>query len=151
VKRGLVRFGSVVVATLVALGVLGAAPAGAATVAQRQAILYREVASSSVFWDMYAHRTVAPNDEFNWSTDFCSKSPDKPSGFDFTRPCRRHDFNYSNFKATGIFTSANRLTIDKAFLADMRAVCATHSYVPRQACYGIANTYYSAVRTFGAL
>jgi phospholipase A2-like protein len=144
------RVGALVLAVVIGVGV-AASPAAAITTAEKQTILYREVGSAAVFWDMFNHRTVAPNNAFDWSTDFCSNSPDKPLGFDFTGPCRRHDFNYRNFKATGIFTSTNRLTIDNAFLADMRAVCKPYSFLVEASCNGIADTYYSAVRTFGAL
>ncbi|MCU1499857.1 MAG: secreted protein [Acidimicrobiales bacterium] len=145
------RLGALTMAVLIGFATLGAAPASAVTTAEKQAILYRELGSAAVFWDMYSHRTVAPNNEFNWGTDFCSKSPDRPLGFDFTGPCRRHDFNYNNFKINGIFTSANRLAIDKAFKADMYAVCARYSYLPRKSCEGTATTYYTGVRTFGWL
>ncbi len=36
---------------------------------------------------------------FDWSTDYCSASPDNPLGFDFTLACWHHDFGYRNYKA----------------------------------------------------
>src|SRR5688572_32645503 len=35
---------------------------------------------------------------FDWSTDFCSSSPDQPLGFDFRLSCHRHDLGYGNYK-----------------------------------------------------
>src|SRR5262245_31538097 len=48
---------------------------------------------------------------FDWSTDFCSTSPDQPLGFDFRLSCHRHDFGYRNYKAVGQF-EANKTRID---------------------------------------
>ncbi|WP_254127163.1 phospholipase [Aquihabitans sp. G128] len=128
---------------------LTAAPAGAITTSQKQAILYQELGSASVFNTMYANRTKAPNNEFDWSTDLCSWSPDNPFGFNFSSACRRHDFNYRNFKATGIFT-ANKPKIDTAFYNDMKAICAPYGVVKRTACNGLASTYYNAVKKLGS-
>src|SRR5689334_6208169 len=36
-------------------------------------------------WSAYA---------FDWSTDYCSTSPDNPLGFPFATSCARHDFGY---------------------------------------------------------
>ncbi len=36
---------------------------------------------------------------FDWSTDYCSWSPDNPFGFPFELSCARHDFGYRNYKA----------------------------------------------------
>ncbi|MFE6489476.1 phospholipase A2, partial [Streptomyces sp. NPDC057757] len=44
---------------------------------------------------------------FDWSTDYCSSSPDNPFGFPFSTSCARHDFGYRNYKAAGTF-SANK-------------------------------------------
>src|SRR5215210_2485170 len=40
---------------------------------------------------------------FDWSTDYCSSSPDNPLGFPFQTSCARHDFGYRNYKAAGSF------------------------------------------------
>jgi hypothetical protein len=88
--------------------------------------------------------------DFDWSTDFCSSSPDQPSGFDFRMPCRRHDFGYRNYRRLGEF-SANKSRVDRAFLADMDRKCATYNIFVRPVCYGIAELYYAAVVNFGDL
>src|SRR3954471_21811174 len=44
---------------------------------------------------------------FDWSTDYCSDSPDQPLGFDFRIPCAHHDFGYRNYRLVNLF-SANK-------------------------------------------
>ncbi|MEV4329564.1 phospholipase [Streptomyces sp. NPDC049597] len=85
---------------------------------------------------------------FNWSTDYCSVSPDNPLGFPFGTACARHDFGYRNYKAAGTF-AANRTRLDSAFYADMRRVCARYSGATRTSCRSTAWTYYHAVAVFG--
>lgn len=87
----------------------------------------------------------------DWGDDGCSQSPDYPAGFDFLHSCMRHDFGYSNFKAQGRFTEANRKRIDDNFLADLNRECAKQSFFPGLACKATAQLYYTAVRTFGNL
>ncbi|SCG35727.1 phospholipase [Micromonospora halophytica] len=87
---------------------------------------------------------------FNWSTDYCSSSPDNPLGFSFSLSCYRHDFGYRNYKAMGQF-SANKSRLDSAFYADLKRVCARYNVVVRPACYSLAWTYYEAVSTFGSV
>jgi hypothetical protein len=86
----------------------------------------------------------------DWSTDYCSDSPDNPLGFDFKLSCARHDFGYRNYKAVGQFP-ANKARIDNSFYFDLRAKCATYSIWVRSACYGLAWTYYEAVHLFGSV
>ncbi|MBY8872950.1 phospholipase [Micromonospora sp. PLK6-60] len=87
---------------------------------------------------------------FDWSTDYCSSSPDNPLGFSFSLSCYRHDFGYRNYKAMGRF-SANKSRLDSAFYADLKRVCATYNVVVRPACYSLAWTYYEAVSIFGSV
>src|SRR5689334_3687125 len=87
---------------------------------------------------------------FDWSTDYCSASPDKPLGFDFTLSCWHHDFGYRNYKAIGAFP-ASKDRIDNTFYADLKRKCATYSVLVRSACYSLAWTYYQAVHNFGSL
>ncbi|TPX60338.1 phospholipase A2 [Spizellomyces sp. 'palustris'] len=88
------------------------------------------------------HQSSAP--EFNWQTDYCSKSPDQPFGYDFRMPCWRHDFNYRNYKAIGQFTPENKARIDKSFYEDMKRVCGSSA-----TCKATAWTYYQAVVAAG--
>ncbi|GAA2944084.1 phospholipase [Streptomyces argenteolus] len=85
---------------------------------------------------------------FNWTTDYCSTSPDNPFGFPFQKACARHDFGYRNYKAVGLF-SANKSRIDSAFYADLKRVCAAYSGSQLEACNTTAWTYYKAVDIFG--
>lgn len=87
---------------------------------------------------------------FDWSTDYCSSSPDNPLGFRFELSCHRHDFGYRNYKAMGQFP-ANKPRLDSAFYEDLKRVCATYNSVVRPACLSLAWTYYQAVSLFGSL
>ncbi|MFF7969643.1 phospholipase [Streptomyces sp. NPDC007903] len=85
---------------------------------------------------------------FDWSTDYCSSSPDNPFGFPFQTACARHDFGYRNYKAAGTF-SANKSRIDSAFYEDLKRVCNNYSGATKTSCDSTAWTYYHAVDIFG--
>lgn len=68
--------------------------------------------------------------EFNWSTDYCSSSPDNPFGFPFAMSCARHDFGYRNYKAAGSF-DANKARLDSASTRTSSA-CATATAAARR-------------------
>ncbi|MEV6781423.1 phospholipase [Streptomyces sp. NPDC051098] len=85
---------------------------------------------------------------FNWTTDYCSSSPDNPFGFPFQTACARHDFGYRNYKAAGTF-SAHKSRLDSAFYEDLKRVCARYTGATRTACNSTAWTYYHAVDSFG--
>ena len=87
---------------------------------------------------------------FDWSTDYCSSSPDNPLGFDFELSCWHHDFGYRNYKDIGAF-DANKARLDNMFYADLKRKCATYNSVVRPACLSLAWTYYQAVSVFGSL
>lgn len=86
---------------------------------------------------------------FNWSTDYCSTSPDNPFGFPFKTSCARHDFGYRNYKEAGTF-AANKSRVDSAFYADLKRVCAAYSGAQRTSCDATAWTYYQAVDKLGS-
>lgn len=86
--------------------------------------------------------------QFNWSTDYCSSSPDNPFGFPFQTSCARHDFGYRNYKEAGTF-AANKARLDNAFYADLKRVCAAYSGTKKTACDATAWTYYQAVNALG--
>jgi hypothetical protein len=91
-------------------------------------------------WSQYA---------FDWSTDYCTSSPDNPLGFDFRLPCYRHDFGYRNYKAAGQF-DASKSRLDNALYQDLLRACDAYEPVfERPACDALAWTYYQAVRVFG--
>ncbi|MGW4303319.1 phospholipase [Streptomyces sp. NPDC004376] len=85
---------------------------------------------------------------FDWSTDYCSSSPDNPFGFPFQTPCARHDFGYRNYKAAGAF-DANKSRLDSAFYEDLKRVCNNYSGATKTSCNSTAWTYYQAVSIFG--
>jgi len=87
---------------------------------------------------------------FDWSTDYCSASPDQPLGFDFRLPCWRHDFGYRNYKAVGRFPG-NKAHVDDAFYADMKRSCDRYNKYIRPSCTSLAWTYYQAAHTVGSL
>ncbi len=86
---------------------------------------------------------------FDWSTDYCTTSPDNPFGFPFQTACARHDFGYRNYKAAGTF-DANKSRLDDAFYADLKRVCAAYSGLKKTSCDSTAWTYYQAVKAFGS-
>ncbi len=90
-------------------------------------------------WSAYA---------FDWSTDYCSDSPDNPFGFPFATSCARHDFGYRNYKAANAF-DANKSRLDSAFYEDLKRVCAGYSGATATTCDSTAWTYYQAVKVFG--
>lgn len=141
-----------VIAAVLVLAV--ASPAAAVTAEQKFAALsdftqsgvdsYHEWNSARINQDLWSDY------QFDWSTDYCSGSPDAPLGFDFRLSCWRHDFGYRNYKWMGQF-EAHKKRVDEAFYADLKRTCATYRRVARPACYSLAWTYYTAVHTFGAL
>ncbi|WP_328540191.1 phospholipase [Streptomyces sp. NBC_00344] len=85
---------------------------------------------------------------FDWSTDYCSSSPDNPFGFPFQTACARHDFGYRNYKAAGTF-SANKARLDSMLYEDLKRVCAGYTGASGSSCSALAWTYYQAVDKLG--
>ncbi|WP_369178908.1 phospholipase [Streptomyces mutabilis] len=85
---------------------------------------------------------------FDWTTDYCSSSPDDPFGFPFSNSCARHDFGYRNYKDAGTF-GANKSRLDSAFHEDLKRVCARYTGATKTGCNSTAWTYYQAVKAFG--
>ncbi|MEV0614637.1 phospholipase [Nonomuraea sp. NPDC050404] len=130
------------------------APAHAVTLAQKLtalSALTQPTARSAAAWRVASGRPGTWADyAFDWSTDLCSGSPDRPLGFDFRMACRRHDFGYRNYKAVGRFVG-NREHVDRAFLFDLRQVCAAYEGAIGRGCERLAWSYYTAVRRLGGL
>ena len=148
-------------AVLLAAPVLGllaiaavATPAAAATAEEKLAVMGQFTQTSSGSYNAWnaarQNQAAWASYQFDWSTDYCSASPDKPAGFDFRMPCWHHDFGYRNYKDVGAFP-ANKSRIDSMFYFDLRTKCATYNVIVRPACYSLAWTYYEAVSTFGSL
>ncbi|MFF0313396.1 phospholipase [Micromonospora sp. NPDC005252] len=151
-RRLATLFASGALALLATLAV--ASPAAAVTPAERLSVLSSWTQTSASSYNSWNSARVnrAPWAEYNfdWSTDYCSSSPDNPLGFTFNLSCYRHDFGYRNYKAVGQF-SANKSRLDSAFYEDLKRVCATYNSVVRPACYSLAWTYYQAVHIFGSV
>lgn len=141
------------ISLLVVLGV--ASPAAAATFEQRVAVVssftQTSLSSYNTWLNARNNQAAWADYQFDWSTDYCSSSPDNPLGFNFQLSCARHDFGYRNHKMLGIFTSAAKDRVDSAFYEDLKRKCATYNWVVRPACYSLAWTYYQAVREFGSV
>lgn len=134
------------------LTLLGLAGPAAAAPADKPAVLSSWTQTSATSYNTW--NTARQNQGawaaygFNWTTDYCSSSPDNPLGFDFRLSCYRHDFGYRNYKEIGQF-SANKSRLDSAFYEDLKRKCNTYSSWVRPACLSLAWTYYQAVSVFG--
>jgi hypothetical protein len=148
-------------AVLLAAPVLGllavvaaATPAAAATAEEKLAVMSQFTQTSSGSYNAWnAARQNQPawaSYQFDWSTDYCSASPDQPLGFDFRLSCYRHDWGYRNYHAMNQF-DANKSRLDDALYQDLKRKCATYNSIVRPACNSLAWTYYQAVRAFGSL
>ena len=148
-------FATLAAAVLISLlGLVGVAQPAAAVPADKVQVLSSWTQTSST---SYSAWLSARNNQgawaayaFDWSTDYCSTSPDNPLGFNFQLSCARHDFGYRNYKAVGLFSS-NKPRLDSAFYEDLKRKCATYSSLVRPACYSLAWTYYQAVAAFGSV
>ncbi|MFJ6645520.1 phospholipase [Streptomyces sp. NPDC091290] len=138
---------AVSVATLVVL-----APAAQAAPADKPQVLSSWTQTSASSYNAWvaarSNQSAWAAYGFDWSTDYCSTSPDNPFGFPFSTSCARHDFGYRNYKAQGTF-SANKSRLDSAFYEDLKRVCAGYSGASKTACNSTAWTYYQAVKAFG--
>ena len=143
------------ISLVLALVIAALLPAGIAQAADSKATVLarwtQPTAASTSEWNS-ARNNRAPWQSYNfdWSTDYCSSSPDNPLGFNFDISCWHHDFGYRNYKAIGQFP-ANKDRVDNMFYADLKRVCATYNAAVRPACTSLAWTYYQAVHVFGSL
>ena len=99
--------------------------------------------------------SAAHDMRLDWGTDGCSAPIVQSTGrsFDFYNACRRHDFGYRNMsrlKSGRIWNEALRLRIDGQFRKDARASCISKLRLAKVQCLAWAETYFRAVRSFGA-
>lgn len=99
--------------------------------------------------------TATHDVRLDWSTDGCSAPIVQSTGrsFDFYNACRRHDFGYRNmsrFKNGRVWNETLRLRIDGQFRKDARASCTSKLRLTKMQCLAWAETYFRAVRSFGA-
>ncbi|MGP4084712.1 phospholipase [Streptomyces sp. KR55] len=138
--------------TLSLVAVVGTATAATAAPADKPQVLASWTQTSASSYNAWAaaraNQAAWSAYAFDWSTDYCSSSPDNPFGFPFAMSCARHDFGYRNYKAAGAF-DANKARLDSAFYEDLKRVCNNYSGGTKTACNSTAWTYYQAVRAFG--
>ncbi|MGX1548223.1 phospholipase [Streptomyces adustus] len=138
--------------TLALVAVVATATSAGAVPADKPQVLSswtQTTASSYSLWAAArANQSAWSAYAFDWSTDYCSSSPDNPFGFPFSMSCARHDFGYRNYKAAGTF-SANKSRLDSALYEDLKRVCAAYSGATKTTCDSTAWTYYQAVKALG--
>ncbi|WP_329343334.1 phospholipase [Streptomyces sp. NBC_01352] len=138
--------------TLALVTVVGTAAAADAAPADKPQVLASWTQTSASSYNSWAaaraNQSAWGAYAFDWSTDYCSSSPDNPFGFPFQMSCARHDFGYRNYKAAGAF-NANKTRLDSAFYEDLKRVCAGYGGGTKTACNSTAWTYYQAVKAFG--
>lgn len=145
-------FAAAAAAAVLALAPASAAAAAPAVPADKPLVLSRWTQTDTASYEAWADAREHPDAwaayAFDWSTDYCTSSPDNPLGFPFRMACARHDFGYRNHRAAGLFPAA-KARVDEAFHADLRRVCARYSAPRKASCDSTAWTYYQAVRLFG--
>ncbi|WP_345484724.1 phospholipase A2 [Planotetraspora phitsanulokensis] len=77
--------------------------------------------------------------------DYCTKSPDKPLGYDFRQACMMHDYGLA-LRNMG-YVSSKRQVDDVFYYVLYYGVCS--HYFWKGTCRGIAYKYYLMVRAFG--
>jgi hypothetical protein len=147
------RLGTALATSTLALAtVVTTATAAGAAPADKPQVLSSWTQTSSSSYNLWtaarANQSAWSAYGFDWSTDYCSSSPDNPFGFPFSTSCARHDFGYRNYKAIGTF-DANKSRLDSAFYEDLKRVCNNYSGATKTACTSTAWTYYQAVRALG--
>ncbi|MFD7665825.1 phospholipase [Streptomyces sp. NPDC059788] len=144
-------------AVMVAAGVAAIVAVGTATPAQaapadKMKVLANFTQTSAASYDAWnaarSHQGDWAAYGFDWSTDYCTSSPDNPYGYPFKMSCARHDFGYRNYRAAGQFP-ANKARLDNAFYEDLKRVCAKYSGEDRTECNSLAKVYYEAVKVLG--
>jgi hypothetical protein len=150
VRRSIVVF----VSALALLAPAGAARAATAVPADKLTVLaswtQTTAASTNTWLSARGNQAAWADYQFDWTTDYCSDSPDNPLGYDFTLPCAHHDFGYRNYKAVDLFPGTKDRR-DTRFYDDLRRKCATYTSILQPPCYSLAWTYYEAVHLFGSL
>lgn len=148
-RRLVTTLSTTAVAAVAAVSLAGPASAAPADKPQVLASWTQTSATSYNAWNSArANQGAWAAYGFDWSTDYCSSSPDNPFGFPFQNSCARHDFGYRNYKQAGTF-SANKARLDSAFYEDLKRVCNAYTGAKKTTCNGTAWTYYQAVKQFG--
>ncbi|MEV8536199.1 phospholipase [Streptomyces sp. NPDC051211] len=146
------RFVPALAAAAALAGVLAGTSPAAAVPADKPQVLGNWTRTSAASYQAWAAARQNRDDwaayAFDWSTDYCTSSPDNPFGFPFRNACARHDFGYRNYRRADAY-QAHKPRLDEAFHADLRRVCARYAGAKKVSCEGTAWTYYQAVRGLG--
>jgi hypothetical protein len=89
---------------------------------------------------------------YDWYSEECTKSWDKPLNYNFKPSCRRHDFGLQNYHREGRCNAANKKKIDDNFKKDLYKECSHFKGLSSWRgvlCRNIADKYWAAVRVFG--
>lgn len=137
------------VASVAALVSSPVPPAASALETAEHLVFRSSLAAFLALADSPAH-----DPRLDWSSDGCSAPVVESTGrsFDFTGPCRRHDFGYRNLsvlEAGRRWTAAMRARVDAVFRRDMRSHCARRSRAARLSCRTWAEIFYRVVRARG--
>lgn len=148
-RRTVPAFASAAAAVLALATAASATPSALAVPADKPQVLTRWTQADAGSYGAWAaarenQARWAPYG-FDWSTDYCTGSPDNPFGFPFRPACARHDFGYRNHRAAGLFPAA-KARLDEAFHADLKRACAGYAGARRASCDSTAWLYYQAVR-----
>ncbi|KAG8162006.1 hypothetical protein KVR01_007771 [Diaporthe batatas] len=76
-----------------------------------------------------AQRGLRQPPALDWSSDECTKSPNRPLGYNFVPSCHRHDFGLRNYRKQGRLTKTTKRPIDDQFYKEL---VATKSNIHRQ-------------------
>jgi hypothetical protein len=140
----------IVISMLVAASTLVASPSSdpMASRVVEQGLFETDLASFPQF--VRTNKRAHPS--LDWKTDYCSAPLVGSTGrsFNFRLPCQRHDFGYRNMKRLGEWNEDVRSRIDERFRDDMRATCTKRGITQRFNCFAWAETFYRAVRVWGA-
>jgi hypothetical protein len=89
---------------------------------------------------------------FDWYSNACTFSPDRPLGFNFIPPCQRHDSGDTNSANKIQWNPINKARTDWSSRTDMWAVCdkltGWKNVLKRATCMVVANKYADAVVVF---
>ncbi|MGP3686114.1 phospholipase [Streptomyces sp. IBSNAI002] len=149
VRRTVAALAAAAAAVLAVATAASAAPAAPGVPADKPQVLSRWTQADAAAYRAWAaareNQAAWTAYGFDWSTDYCTGSPDNPFGFPFRLACARHDFGYRNHRAAGLFPAA-KSRLDEAFHADLKRVCTAYSGARRGSCDSTAWLYYQAVR-----
>jgi len=117
-----------------------------------QTLIPQPLFSKKGITEFEAARNAKSPSCFNWDSDKCTLSPDRPASFNFIPSCHRHDFGCTNFERKKQWNPVNKARTDWNFRTDMLGECAKYKGLSKLAkrvlCTVLANKYAQAVFLF---